>query len=106
MGLYNPSNVTVVPLKSRLTNFQQLDDGSSVESLLLSLDNVARHQAVIFNDGDSPVFLALNNVATKNFFTVKILPDGAYITPDGYTGEIRAAAENSYNILFSEFSYY
>ncbi|HVI41776.1 MAG TPA: hypothetical protein VM577_14080 [Anaerovoracaceae bacterium] len=62
-------------------------DASATNVTLLAL-NTSRTGATIFNDSLQILYVKLGITASTSSFTVRILPNGYYETPFGYTGEI------------------
>jgi hypothetical protein len=55
-------------------------------SLLVA--NAARLGATIYNDGTANLFVKLGTTASTTSFTVRVLSQGYYEVPFGYTGAI------------------
>jgi hypothetical protein len=63
---------------------------SSATNVTLLSSNVLRQGGTVYNDSTSTMYLKLGVTATNANFTVKIMPQGYYELPYGYTGQVDA----------------
>ena len=59
---------------------------SSITTVTLINDNVARKGAMVYNDSTSILYLALGSGASVTSFTYQISASSLYTIPFGYTG--------------------
>ncbi|MGB3761271.1 MAG: hypothetical protein WBA07_33670 [Rivularia sp. (in: cyanobacteria)] len=104
MGLYNPAYV-VNARKNTIASTVRIFNSTQADNILLKATNSNRHQVIIFNEGNEAIYVNLSATANDLSFTVKVLSNGAYITPENYTGNISAATDSAYNIMVTELTY-
>ena len=104
MGLYNPTQVTVV--ESTSTGSTATTVASTTSNQVILAANASRKGATIWNSSTANLFIQFGAVATTSAFTAQLSAGGGYYEiPFNYTGIISGiwSAANG-NALVTEFT--
>lgn len=89
MPLFNPTQVSVTLPSPEPTNKAIASTiNASTTNVLLVSSSYSRKGLTIWNNSSSNLYIDYASDVSASYFAIKILPNGSYELPYGYTGEI------------------
>jgi hypothetical protein len=86
MALFNPTSVSIAPVKSDVST--SFTVAAAIASTALLAINLNRRGATIFNDSTARLYVKFGTAAATSNFTVILEAGGYYEVPYTYTGAI------------------